>query len=64
MKVTQNGATTTVTLLKKVFKITFNEKRRCFVIKAPTGGRSLYEAHSFQNALDKIASGQLHKGMI
>jgi hypothetical protein len=61
MKVTQNGGTTTVTLFEYVFKITFNEKRRCFLIKKPGVSRSLYEAYNFQNALDKIASGQLCK---
>ena len=55
MDISQNGGTTTIKMDGRVFKITNGNSRRfikSFTIKE--SGKVVYEAYSFQNALDVV----------
>jgi len=52
MNVTQRGGTTTVKVENRVFKITYNNKKRRLEVRED--GRMISNPLSFQNALDII----------
>ncbi len=58
MDVTQRGATTTVRVDGRVFKITYNTKRRRLQVRED--GRIVSEPMSFQEALDRIDAYAKH----
>lgn len=51
MNISNNGGTTTIKMDGRVFKIT-NGKHNRFIVKE--SGKVVYEAYSFQNALDVV----------
>lgn len=52
MEITTRGATTTVAVDNRIFKITYNQHYRRHQVRE--AGRLLSEAHSFQAALDTV----------